>query len=145
VFAYISNLVIDLKVSLTSFSINEGVRFAKFVIVGVVNTAAGYGFYVAYLYIGIPYLYAGTISYATAVCFNYFVTKRYVFDNVARKHSFLYYLLSYGLLYVFSLALLWFFVEVIGLTPYSAGLVAIPFNGVVAFILLKILVFRNIS
>ena len=121
----------------------ESLRFIRFIIVGVVNTAAGYGFYVAYLYIGIPYIIAGTMSFVTGIFFNYFVTRRFVFDMPTRKHTFMYYIAYNIFLYFFSIAMLWFFVDICKLTPYMAGLVSLPVNAVVCFVILKGFVFRQ--
>jgi putative flippase GtrA len=121
----------------------ESLRFIRFIIVGVANTAAGYGFYVAYLYVGIPYIIAGTMSFVTGIIFNYFVTKRFVFDKPNHKNTFIYYCVSYGALYFFSIALLWLLVDIFKITPYLAGLVSLPINAIVAFVLLRTIVFRR--
>lgn len=120
-----------------------GLRFLRFIAVGVVNTAAGYGFYAAYLFLGIPYLIAGTMSFICGICFNYVVTRRFVFDKVTQKHTFVYYLITYGFLYFYSLAMLWFLVDVIELSAYMAGLVSLSISAVVAFVLMRTLVFRQ--
>ena len=121
----------------------ESLRFIRFIIVGVVNTTAGYGFYVAYLYIGIPYIIAGTMSFVTGIFFNYCVTKCFVFDKPTHKNTFMYYCVSYGVLYFFSIALLWLLVDIFKITPYMAGLVSLPINAIVAFVLLRTIVFRQ--
>ncbi len=122
---------------------SEGLRFLRFIAVGVINTAAGYGFYAAYLFIGIPYLIAGTLSFVTGICFNYLVTRRFVFDKVTQRHTFIYYLVAYGFLYFYSLAMLWLLIEVVKLSSYLAGIVALPINAVVSFVLLRTIVFRQ--
>jgi putative flippase GtrA len=121
----------------------ETLRFIRFVMVGGVNTAASYGFYAAYLYVGIPYIIAGTLSFVTSIFFNYFITRRFVFDKPTHKHTFLYYFVSYGVLYFFSIVLLWFFVDICKTTPYMAGLVSLPINAIISFVLLRTVVFRQ--
>ena len=49
----------------------------------------------------------------TGVFFNYFVTRRFVFDSPVQKHTFIYYVISYGLLYLFSLVLSWFLIDIL--------------------------------
>lgn len=129
--------------NLTYLTSAEGLKFLKFCLVGVINTAAGYGFYASFIFFGIPYIIAGTLSYVTGICFNYIVTRRFVFEKVARKNSFSYYLVSYGVLYFYSLAMLWFLVDVCGFSAYMAGLVSLPINAVVSFVLLRAIVFRK--
>ena len=54
----------------------------------------------------------------------------------------MYYVGSYGMLYFFSIALLWLLVNVVKITPYAAGVVGLPINAAVAFVLLRTIVFR---
>jgi len=121
----------------------ESLRFIRFIIVGVVNTAASYGFYVAQLYVGIPYIIAGTISFVTGIFFNYFVTRRFVFDMPTQKHTFMYYIAYNVFLYFFSIAMLWLFVDICKLNPYMAGLMSLPINAIVSFVILRGFVFRQ--
>jgi putative flippase GtrA len=127
---------------LNLFSV-ESLRFIRFIIVGVVNTADSYSFYAAYVYMGIPYLIAGTLSFVTSIFFNYFFTRRFVFDKPTHEHTFMYYMVYNGFLYFFSLAILWLFVDICKLTPYMAGFVSLPINAVVSFVILRTIVFRQ--
>jgi putative flippase GtrA len=121
----------------------EAFRLIRFIIIGSFNTAAGYGFYAAYLYIGISYIIAGTLSYVTSIIFNYFVTKRFVFDQPTHKYTFIFYIAYTVFLYCFSIVLLWLLVNVFKLDPYMAGLASIPINAIVSFIILRGFVFRQ--
>jgi len=132
-----------LKARLLNLLSVELLRFIRFVIVGAVNTATGYGFYVAYLCLGIPYIIAGTMSFITGIFFNYFVSKRFVFGKPSHKNTFIYYFVLYGMLYFYSIPMLWFFVDICKLTAYMAGLVSLPINAIIAFILLRFFVFRT--
>lgn len=86
---------------------------------------------------------AGTLSFVTSIFFNYFVTRRFVFDKPTHKHTFVYYIAYNGFLYFFSLAMLWLFVDIFKLTPYMAGLVSLPINAIVSFVILRTIVFRQ--
>jgi putative flippase GtrA len=124
-------------------SLPEVLRFLRFCVVGVVNTAAGYGFFALFIFLAIPYMIAGTLSFICGICFNYVVTRRFVFEGQGRKNAFSYYLVSYGILYFYSLALLWVLIDGFGLTAYLAGLVSLPINAVVSFLLLRAIVFTR--
>jgi len=113
--------------------------------VGVINTAASYGFYAAYLYLGIPYIISGTMSYITSIFFNYFVTRRFVFDKPTHKLTFVYFISYNVFLYFFSIALLWLFVNIYELNAYMAGLTSLPINAIVSFVILRGFVFRQRS
>ncbi|MEA5115132.1 MAG: GtrA family protein [Geobacteraceae bacterium] len=121
---------------------SEGLRFLKYCVVGVINTGAGYGFFCAYIYLGLHYSVAGLMSLVTGVFFNYFVTRRFVFDCPTKKHTFFYYIATYGLLYLFSLALAWILIDVVHFSPYLAGLLSLPINALFSYALLRIIVFR---
>lgn len=112
---------------------------------GIVNTAASFGFYAFYLYAGILNIISGTMSFVTNSFFNYFVMRRFVFDKPTHKYTLIYYFVSYGLLYFYSIALLWFFVDIYKITPYMADLVSLAINTVVSLILILIsfFVFRR--
>lgn len=121
---------------------SEGLRFLKYCVVGIINTGAGYGFFCAYIYLGLHYSIAGFMSLVTGIFFNYFVTRRFVFDHPTHKHTFFYYIISYGLLYLFSLSVAWFFIDVLDLSPYLAGLISLPINALFSYLLLRFIVFR---
>ena len=121
---------------------SEGHRFLRYCLVGLINTAAAYGFYCGYLYAGLHYSAAVVLSMVTGVFFNYFVTRRFVFDTPVQKHTFIYYVISYGLLYLFSLVLSWLLIDIFMISPYWAGLVSLPANALVSYALLRFIVFR---
>lgn len=83
------------------------------------------------------------MSFVTGIFFNYFVTRRFVFDKPTHKHTFGYYVVTYGVLFLYSLAMLWFLVDICKLTAYMAGLVSLPINAIMSFVLLRAIVFRQ--
>lgn len=131
-----------MKKQLAHFLSVEVRRFIRFIIVGIVNATASFGFYAFYLYAGILNIISGTMSFVTSIFFNYFVMRRFVFDIPTHKYTLIYYFVSYGLLYFYSIALLWFFVD-IKITPYMAGLVSLAINAVFSLILISFFVFRR--
>lgn len=56
-------------------------RFTRYLLVGALNTAFGYGVFVACLWLGMHYALAGAISTALGVLFNFKSTGRLVFGN----------------------------------------------------------------
>lgn len=133
--------VIRMSIGNKAMFYREALRFIRFIIVGVINTAAGFGFYCAYIYINFPYPVAGFLSLVSGVLFNYLVTRKFVFERNTRKHTFFYYIVTYGILYLFSLALAWFLIDVLHYSAYMAGFISLPINASVSFILLKTIVF----
>ena len=55
-------------------------RFAKFIIVGVFNTAFGYTVYAALVLVGLAPQWALVIAFSVGVIWNYFTTARLVFQ-----------------------------------------------------------------
>ena len=85
-------------------------RFIKFIFVGGLNTIVGYGTYALFLWLGIYYLVASTLSTIIGVINSYLLNKKITFNdvNINTKTPFKFasvYLVSYlaGLLNLFIL------------------------------------------
>lgn len=76
------------------------------------------------------------------MCFNYFMFKIHVFDNV--KPNIWRYIASYAVNYVVSFSFLWVF-HLFVQSPYLAGFLAMGAASVVNYVLLKVFVFRRPS
>jgi putative flippase GtrA len=116
-------------------------EWMRFVLVGGINTAFGYGVYAAGIYAGAGYAVASAISMIAGVLFNYYTTGGLVFRG-ASSASLLRFTVCYAVVYLFSVALL-AQMDAAGIDPYLAGiLVGMP-AALLSYLLLKLLVFRR--
>lgn len=115
-------------------------RFFRFLVVGGINTVFSYSLYAFLLFIGLHYLLAAIISFIISVLFNFETTGRLVFQNNDRK-LLLKFIFSYVIILainLFSLNLL----VMVGISPYSAGLLNVFPVATISFLIQKFLVFR---
>lgn len=124
------------------FSVPEMLSFPfiKFLLVGVLNTAFGYGLFVLLIWLGLPHPYAMGIGTIIGVLFNFQTTGKLVFSG-AHWRLLARFVSAYVLIYLLNLggvALLlgW------GLNVYLAGaLLLLPMAGV-SFVTLRLFVFK---
>lgn len=111
-------------------------RFARFVAVGVLNTAASYGVYLVLLLV-VDYRVAYTVAYLAGLGGGYFAHARLVFGARPAAASLLAYLATYGAMYLVSLAVLYLAVDRWS-WPQPAGMLAALLVTVpVSFVLLR--------
>lgn len=116
-------------------------QFFRFLVVGVGNTAFGYGAYLVCLWIGIPYLAAAVISTVLGVVFNFFTTGTIVFRNAAFGRIFGFFAV-YGVALAVNLVLLTGLVNA-GVSKALAQALVLPVIVLLSFLLNKFLVFRG--
>jgi putative flippase GtrA len=116
------------------------VQFAKFLAVGLLNTAFGYTVFAALIYAGLPPTPALVATYGVGVPFNFVTTRRLVF---ARSHASLArFIAAYVVIYFFNLAL-FDALRAAGATPLAAQALSLPVVAVFSFLLFKFKVFRE--
>jgi putative flippase GtrA len=120
-----------------------GNRFLRFLLVGGLNTAFGYGIYALGLLLGAHYAVAATISTVLGVLFNFVTTGTLVFDRRegARLHRFV-------AVYVVTWAIGILMLKVasaLGADLYIAGLVLLLPSAGLSFLLLRTFVFQERS
>jgi putative flippase GtrA len=103
------------------FSSKEVVAF---LFAGAINTALTYLVYLALLQV-VPYRVAYTASYTLGIFTSYYLNARLVFRQPVRWQRALAYPLTYALPYFPSLALLWLFVERLGMDRRLAPILII--------------------
>lgn len=116
-------------------------QFIRYVLVGCMNTAVGYGLFALCILIGLPSPVSLAISTVIGVMFNYFSTGRLVFAwrDLRRLGLFvLGYALNYGLNAAALLEL-----ERMGISPLLAQAMLLPVFVLLAFIFNKFVVFRR--
>ena len=125
---------------LTAMLDGHGLKFLRFVAVGVLNTGVGYGIYLIGLLVGLSPAVALGLAYALGATFNYFSTGRMVFRS--RGVSLLpRFLLAYAAVYVFNLVLLKSALG-LGAAPWMAQAIVMPVAVVVSYLVLNYGVFR---
>jgi putative flippase GtrA len=114
-------------------------QFVKFVAVGVLNTAWGYGLFAFLIFIDLHFTVASFLSMVLGILFNYFTSGKLVFANTSSK-AFLRYWIMYGGLYLWGIAWLWLLMQ-IGFSAYTAGALMLAPNALISFFLQKRFVF----
>jgi putative flippase GtrA len=111
-------------------------RFARFVLVGVANTAFSYLAYLLLLQV-IDYRLAYTVAYVLGLVTGYLANARVVFVASPGARSALGYLASYGVTYLVSVAVLWLAVDRAGLSRPLAMLAALAVAVPLSYLLLR--------
>ena len=115
-------------------------RFVRFLLVGGINTAFGYGVFALLLFVGGHYALAALLSTVAGVIFNFFTTGRLVFVNRDNTRI-LRFVLIYGILYGWSVLMLRLGL-LLGVNAYIVGAVLLLPNAFSAYFLQKHIVFN---
>ncbi|QHI97916.1 GtrA family protein [Xylophilus rhododendri] len=116
-------------------------EFVRFLFVGVLNSAFGYGCFAALLFLGLHYALAQLLATVCGVLFNFMTTGRLVFGS-ASPRLLGRFVLVYGVVYgcnVAGLAMLLHF----GIGAYAAGALMLVPMAVLSYLLSKFFVFTH--
>ncbi len=139
-------------------------KFIRFLFVGVINTAFGYGLFVLFIWFGMHYSIALFCANFLGILFNYKTTGYIVFENRSNR-LLIHFFLVYGIVYLFNLLELYLldisdtyetilswdilsFLDTLALNKEKIGdvigqaITLIP-NAVLSFLLNKIFVFKQ--
>ena len=98
----------------------------RFLAVGALNTAVGYGLFALFLYLGLHYFLAQFVATPLAIAHSYLWNKYFTFQSAGHSlPEILRFLGVYALSYAFNVALLFACVEWAHLNPYLAGVVGL--------------------
>lgn len=123
--------------------IPDAAVIVRFLAVGVLNTAFGYGFYALLLALGLHYAAAAFVATVAGVLFNFQSSKKLVFQS--REHNrFAQFIFSYCLIYLVNLIALTWLVQG-GLSAYTAGLATLLPGAAMSYLLQKHWVFKHDS
>jgi len=111
-------------------------RFARFLVVGVLNTAVSYAVYLALLYV-LDYRIAYTIAYVVGLALGYWLQARFVFQTPVATRSAVAYVATYVTMYVASVLMLWVAVDLLGVSKPWAMLIALCVTVPTTFLLLQ--------
>ena len=116
----------------------------RFLVAGAVNTAFGFGVYAGLVLLGMPVAAALLVATVAGVFFNFLTFGAYTFRRLeARRLP--RFLLAYGAIYVFNLALLESLRRYTPLGPIAAQLACLVVVAPAAYFLLKSRVFQEPS
>jgi len=107
--------------------------FARFVIVGAVNTGASYALFVA-LELVLPYVAAYAIAYLAGIVLSYVLNTRFVFGVARSWSTFLRFPLVYVVQFVLGSAIIVALVESFAMSPRVAALIALVATIPVTFV-----------
>lgn len=117
-------------------------QFIRFVLVGILNTAFGYGVYCLMIWIGVPYWWATLISNVLGVLFNFKTIGILVFEN-SNNRLFCRFVSCYVLAYGLNVGIIYLLTHYTGLNDYWSGLIATPFVALFSFFYQKLIVFKK--
>jgi putative flippase GtrA len=118
-------------------------RFRRFLIVGALNSAVGYGVFVCLLLVGLMPELALLVATVFGVLFNFVATGRFVFPD-RDKSRLPQFIVVYFLIYVLN-ALALRYVTYLGIAPGLAQLSLVPPAAVASFLALRTFVFKEKS
>jgi len=118
----------------------------RFLFVGVLNTAVGYGSFAFFLYIGFHYFLAQLASTIIGGVHSYLWNKRFTFRSRERSLQELFRFLSvYAMSYASNMVFLYVFVDVLHMSAYVAGAVGLVITTVVSYIGHNKVSFRSVG
>lgn len=133
---------------MTAFPIHaEAVRnliklqFIRYVVVGVGNTAFGYGAYAAFLFFGIEYRVASLLALVLGIAFSFTTQSTMVFRN-ATLITLVKFVVAWVILYLLNISLIALLMRA-SMSAYSAGAVATVPVTLVSYFVLKFAVFGS--
>ena len=110
--------------------------FARFVVVGGVNTLFGYGAYALFLWLGFHFASAALLGTLAGIVFNFFTTGRFVFDGSHDFRRLPRFVGTYVVIYLINVGSIAALVR-LGLSPYTAGFVLVAPMAFVSFVLMR--------
>ena len=114
-------------------------QFVRFLFVGALNTAIGYGIFAGLVLLGVSPTPALVATYVAGTLINFVTTGRLVF-NEARLSSLARFVLAYVVIYFFNLGL-YHLVAGAFPNPLVAQALCLPVVAVFSFLLFKLFVF----
>lgn len=132
-------MIVSIKSKCEKYNIDW--KFIKFLFVGVLNTAFGYGIFAIFIFFKFHYATASFLSTVAGILFNFKTTGVIVFKNHDNSLIFRFFA-AYGIIYGLNLLGLKLF-DIIKFNIYGAGFILLFPMAIVSFILMKKFVFIN--
>jgi len=116
----------------------------RYNLVGLINTAVGFGLIVLLMYMGVDAVLSNAMGYGIGAILSYFLNKHYTFTY--KNHSMrvaIKFFTVLGIAYLLNYMVLMMLLATIN--PYIAQAVSAVVYTLSAFIMMKFLVFRNLK
>lgn len=106
----------------------------RFLFVGALNTAVGYGLFSLFIFLGLHYIVAQTLSTLIGIAHSYLWNKYFTFGKTARSFKeALRFVSVYAVSYLISLLLQYLMIERAGISAYLAGFVSLVFTTIISY------------
>ncbi len=123
-----------------------GDKRIRFLFVGGLNTAVGYGFYALFISIGLDPYVATTLSTVLGVINSYFWNKYFTFRQPKKSLSeILRFVLVYAISYGANLGLVYVFIDMLGMNSYLSGVICLFVTTIVSYVGHNFFSFKNRS
>lgn len=116
----------------------------RFLIAGMINTLFGFTLSISLLII-LPFHYTFTIFLSTiiAICFNYFMSLKFVFRSRSSIKKTILYFLIYLVMYLLNMLFMYIFINQFNMGDILAYVFSAPIIIGITYLLQKNIVFRN--
>jgi len=116
---------------------------ARFIGVGLLNTAVGYGIYAILILLTVPYLAALLMATVMGVIFNYFSIGRLVFKSRGGRIVFVKFIAAYGVVYAINAASLDVLIKHFQFNPYIGQALCVPLSVIISWLLMNNWVYKK--
>ena len=115
----------------------------RFLIAGIINTFVGFGLGILLLLV-LPFHYALTIFISTflGVCFNYFMSVKYVFRAESSNYKIILYFSIYLLMYLVNMLLMYILINQFNMNDIISFIIGAPFIIGLTYLLQRKLIFK---
>jgi putative flippase GtrA len=116
----------------------------RFLIVGGINTAVGYGTFAAVIFLGGHYIVANVIATAVGMTVSYFLNKYFTFRQYKKSFTEIIRFISvYFVSFMLGNVVLYVMVDIISISPYLAGALNLIFTTLISWFGHKYFSFRS--
>ncbi|MEE1755913.1 GtrA family protein [Streptomyces sp. SP18CS02] len=117
-------------------------QIVRFALVGVVNTATYYGFYLLLLALGLPYVAAHVVAFLLSMTGSFFLNSRFTYRTRPTWRKFLLFPLTNAANFVITTSGVYLLVDVAGLSSRYAPLVAAAAAVPITFVVSRTIMLR---
>ncbi len=132
-----------IKILKKLFKKYKNLTIFRFLIAGIINTFVGFGLGILLLLV-LPFHYALTIFISTflGVCFNYFMSVKYVFRAESSNYKIILYFSIYLLMYLVNMLLMYILINQFNMNDIISFIIGAPFIIGLTYLLQRKLIFK---
>jgi putative flippase GtrA len=122
----------------------DSLTIFRFLIAGIINTIVGLSLGVFFLIV-LPFHYALSIFISTflGVCFNYFMSLKYVFRSKSSNYKIILYFSIYFLMYLVNMLFMYILINRFNMNDIISFIIVAPFIIGLTYLLQKTLIFQD--